>query len=114
MGNRSKEEMLLIKAIVAASGITIILNFIFTFWNEDMPSWIQDFAPFLGFIPFILLPILVVLYLIAVAKRYPDQDIPDSKAAMDVHTKMVLLEESMKRLERKVDNIEQILEKVSE
>ncbi len=114
MGNRSNEDLLLIKAIITAIGITIISNFIFTFWHEEIPSWVQDFAPLLGFIPFILLPILIVLYLIAAAKHYLEPKILDSKAVSDVRLKMGLLDESTKRIEKKLDNIEKILEKVSE
>ncbi len=114
MGNRSNEEDFLLKAIIAVIGITIICNFGFTFWHEKIPSWVQDFAPLLGFIPFILLPVLTVLYLIAVAGRHLAPKIPDSKAAMDIHTKMAVLGESVERIEKKVDNIEKILDKVSD
>lgn len=114
MENRPKEERLLVKAIIVAFGITIISNFVFTFWLEDLPSWIQDFAPLLGVIPFNLLPILIVLYLIAVVKRYLDSRKADSKTTAVITTKMVLLKESMDRIEKKLDKIVSILEKVSE
>lgn len=117
MGNRSNEEVFLLKAVIASFGITIMAlmgNFIFTFWHEEIPSWVQYFGPLLGFFPFILLPILIVLYLIAVAGRHLASKIPEPKAFMDIHTKLALFEESVERIEKKVDNIEKILEKVSE
>ena len=114
MENQSKEERFLIKAIIVAIGITIIGNFIFTFWLKDWSSWFQDFAPLLGFIPFILLPVLIVLYLIAVGKRLLNSRTDESKTTVDIHAKMALLNESMGRIEKKLDKIENILEKVSE
>lgn len=74
-GNHQNVKRLLIKAIIAVLGITIMINLIFTFLHTVMPSWVQDFARLVGFIPFILLPFFIWLYLITLAKCYLDKKI---------------------------------------
>ncbi len=54
------------------------------------------------------------VYLLILAKRYVDAKASESKIFTDLHARIVLLNESMDRIEKKVDNIESILEKVSE
>ncbi|MDD5616749.1 MAG: hypothetical protein PHH85_11160 [Candidatus Methanoperedens sp.] len=60
------------------------------------------------------IPIALVGYLLILVKRYLDAKALESKISTDLHAKIVLLNESMQRIEKKVDNIERILEKVSE
>lgn len=58
--------------------------------------------------------VIPVVYLLILAKRYVDAKASEPKISTDLHAKIVLLNESMQRIEKKVDNIEKILEKVSE
>lgn len=95
MNNRSKEEKILISALIIALVATIIILL-------TPLKWVY------------VIPILIVLYLIAVAKRNLNSSTAESKTTMDIHVKIVLLNESMDRIEKKLDKIENILEKVSE
>ena len=108
MNNRSKEEKILISALIMAIVATIIILFTPSKWAGGVTS------PLLGMIPFYVIPILIVLYLIAVAKRNLNSSTAESKTTMDIHAKIALLNESMYRIEKKLDKIENILEKVSE
>ncbi len=56
------------------------------------------------------IPLAVVAYLIILAKRYVDAKVRESKASTNLNA----LKESMERIEKKLDKIESILEKVSE
>ncbi len=60
------------------------------------------------------IPLIVVVYLIILVKRYIDAKARDSKNSSDFNDKITQLCESMDRVERKLDKIENILEKVSE
>ncbi len=60
------------------------------------------------------IPLAVVAYLIILAKRYVDAKTSESEISADMHAKIVLLNESMNRIEKKVEKIESILEKVSD
>ena len=95
MNNRSKEEKILICALIIALVATIIILF-------TPLKWVG------------VIPILLVLYLIAVAKRNLNSRTAESKTTIDIHAKIALLNESMDRIEKKLDKIESILEKVSE
>jgi len=95
MNNRSKEENILISALIIALVATIIILF-------TPLKWVG------------VIPILLVLYLIAVAKRNLNSRTAESKTTIDIHAKIALLNESMDRIEKKLDEIESILEKVSE
>ena len=55
-----------------------------------------------------------VVYLLILAKRYVDAKESESEISTDLNSKIVLLKESMDRIEKKVEKIESILEKVSE
>ena len=48
------------------------------------------------------------------AKRYVDAKASESEISTDLNSKIVLLKESMDRIEKKVEKIESILEKVSD
>ncbi|KCZ73117.1 hypothetical protein ANME2D_00176 [Candidatus Methanoperedens nitroreducens] len=56
------------------------------------------------------IPLVVIVYLIILAKRYVDAKVQESKAS----TNMNALKESLDRIEKKLDKIDKILEKVSE
>ncbi len=58
--------------------------------------------------------VIPIVYLLILAKRYVDAKASESKIPTDLHAKIVLLNESMDRIEKKVEKIESILEKVSE
>jgi hypothetical protein len=60
------------------------------------------------------IPIALVGYLLILAKRCLDAKASESEISTDLHAKIVLLNESMNRIEKKVEKIERILEKVSE
>lgn len=60
------------------------------------------------------IPIALVGYLLIIVKRYLDAKALEPKISTDLHAKIVLLNESMDRIEKKVEKIESILEKVSE
>ncbi len=60
------------------------------------------------------IPIALVGYLLILVKRYLDAKALESKIVTDLHAKIVLLNETMDRIEKKVEKIERILEKVSE
>ena len=60
------------------------------------------------------IPIALVGYLLILAKRYVDAKASEPKIFTDMHAKIVLLNESMGRIEKKVDKIDKILEKVSD
>ncbi|KCZ73119.1 hypothetical protein ANME2D_00178 [Candidatus Methanoperedens nitroreducens] len=111
MNNSSKEEKILIKALIIVSGVIILSLFVLP--AVGLPPWLEYYTPLLG-ITFLLLPILIVLYFIAVIKRYVDSRTANSKTTMDIHTKMAQLNESLDRIEKKLDKIDKILEKVSE
>jgi len=108
MNNRSKEEKILIRALIIALVATIIILFTPLNWVGGVTS------PLLRIIPYYVIPILIMLYLIAVAKRNLNSMTAESKTTMDIHAKIVLLNESIERIEKKLDKIETILEKVSE
>jgi uncharacterized membrane protein len=108
MNNRSKEEKILISALIIALVVTIIILFTPLKWVGGVTS------PLLGIIPYYVIPILIMLYLIAVAKRNLNSMTAESKTTMDIHAKIALLNESIDRIEKKLDKIESILEKVSE
>lgn len=95
MNNRSKEEKILISALIIALVATIIILL-------TPLKWVY------------VIPILIVLYLIAVAKCNLNSRTAESKTTIDIHAKIALLNESMDRIEKKLDKIESILEKVSE
>ena len=63
---------------------------------------------------FLVILIALVVYLIILAKRYMDAKASESEISTDLHAKIVLLNESMDRIEKKVEKIERILEKVSD
>lgn len=108
MNNRSKEEKILISALIIALVATIIILFTPLKWAGGVTYAL------LGMIPYYVIPILIVLYLIAVAKRNLNSRTAESKTTIDIHAKIALLNESMDRIEKKLDKIESILEKVSE
>ena len=108
MNNRSKEEKILINALIIAFVATIIILF------TPAKSVGGVTSPLLGIIPYYVIPILIMLYLIAVAKRNLNSITAESKITMDIHVKIALLNESIDRIEKKLDKIESILEKVSE
>lgn len=108
MQNRSKEEIFLIKALIIAVVATIIILFTPSKWADGVTFSL------LGIIPYYVIPILIVLYLIAVVKRHLESRTAESKVTMDIHAKMALLNGSMDRVEKKLDKIESILENVSE
>lgn len=56
------------------------------------------------------IPLVVVVYLIILAKRYVDAKVQESKASANMNA----LKESLNRIEKRLDKIENILEKVSE
>ncbi|CAG0965086.1 hypothetical protein METP2_01038 [Methanosarcinales archaeon] len=58
--------------------------------------------------------VVPIVYLLILTKRYVDAKESESKISTDLTTKIVLLKESMGRIEKKVEKIESILEKVSE
>lgn len=58
--------------------------------------------------------VVPIVYLLILAKRYVDAKASESKISTDLTTKIVLLKESMGRIEKKVEKIESMLEKVSE
>ncbi|MDW7727507.1 MAG: hypothetical protein SCH70_10450 [Candidatus Methanoperedens sp.] len=60
------------------------------------------------------IPIALVGYLLIIVKRYLNAKALESKIFTDMHAKIVMLNESMNRIEKKVEKIERILEKVSE
>lgn len=106
MNNRSKEEKILISALIIAFVATIIILFTPAKWAGGVTF------PLLGIIPYYVIPILIMLYLIAVAKRNLSSMTAESKTTMDIHVKITLLNESIDRIEKKLDKIESILEKV--
>lgn len=60
------------------------------------------------------IPIALFAYLLILAKRYVDAKVQDSKTLADLNTKITTLSESLDRIEKKVDRMDKILEKVSE
>ncbi|MFZ3383955.1 MAG: hypothetical protein WA144_08520 [Candidatus Methanoperedens sp.] len=58
--------------------------------------------------------VIPVVYLLILAKRYVDAKASESEISTDLNSKIVLLKEAMDRIEKKVEKIENILEKVSE
>lgn len=60
------------------------------------------------------IPLAVVIYVIILAKRYVDAKAQESKKSTDYSNKIDLLSGSMDRVEKKLDKIKSILEKVSE
>lgn len=60
------------------------------------------------------IPIALFAYLLILAKRYVDAKVQDSKTSADLNAKITVLSESLDRIEKKVEKIERILEKVSE
>lgn len=56
------------------------------------------------------IPLVVVVYLIILAKHYVDAKVQESKASKNLNT----LKESLDRIEKRLDKIENILEKVSD
>ena len=58
--------------------------------------------------------VIPVVYLLILAKRYVDAKASESEISTDLNSKIVLLKESMDRIEKKVEKIESILEKVSD
>ena len=63
----------------------------------------------------ILLPLalvgVVVVYILILAKRYVDAKVQESKASIDLYTKMAIYNESLDRIEKKLDKIDSLLEK---
>jgi len=60
------------------------------------------------------IPLALIIYLLILAKHYVDLKMVESNSNMDIKTRIEKLNGSMERIEKKVDNIEKILEKVSE
>ncbi len=56
------------------------------------------------------IPLVVIVYLIILAKRYIDAKVQESKASTNLNA----LKESLDRIEKKLDKIDEILERVSE
>ncbi len=56
------------------------------------------------------IPLVVIVYLIILAKRYIDAKVQESKASTNLNA----LKESLDRIEKKLDKIDKILEGVSE
>ncbi len=56
------------------------------------------------------IPLIVIVYLIILAKRYVDAKVQESKASTNLNA----LKESLDGIEKKLDKIDKILEKVSE
>ena len=54
---------------------------------------------------FYAVPIAIVVYVISLVKRYVDCKVMESKRAIDMDTKMELLEQQIERVEGKVDKI---------
>jgi uncharacterized membrane protein len=92
MNNRSKEEKILISALIIALVATIIILFTPLKWVGGITS------PLLGMIPYYVIPILIMLYLIAVAKRNLNSMTIESKTTMDIYAKIALLNESIDRI----------------
>ncbi len=60
------------------------------------------------------IPIALFAYLLILAKRYLDTKSQESEISTDLNAKIILLSESLDRIEKKIDRIDRILEKVSE
>ncbi len=60
------------------------------------------------------IPIALFAYLLILAKRYVDAKSQESVSSTDLNAKIIMLSESLDRIEKKVDRIDKILEKVSE
>lgn len=58
--------------------------------------------------------VIPVVYLLILVKRYLDAKASEPKISTDLNAKIFLLNESMDRIEKKVEKIERILEKVSD
>ncbi len=56
------------------------------------------------------IPLVVIVYLIILAKRYVDAKVQESKASTNLNA----LKESLDGIEKRLDKIENILEKVSD
>ena len=90
---------------------TIIAGIIIAFLAIIMLSWLGiDITRLLSYV----IPIAVGAYLLILAKRYVDTKAQESKISTDLSAKIILLNESLDRIEKKVDRIDKILEKVSE
>ncbi len=59
-------------------------------------------------------PVAIFVYLLILAKRYLDLKTLESNTNVDMKTRIEMLNESIGRIEKKVEKIEKILEKVSD
>jgi len=62
----------------------------------------------------IAIPLALIIYLLNLGKRYVDLKMVESNTNIDIKTRIEKLNESMERIEKRIDNIEKILQKVSE
>ncbi len=60
------------------------------------------------------IPIVLFAYLLILAKRYVDSKSQESERSTGLNAKIIMLSEYLDRIEKKVDRIDKILEKVSE
>ncbi len=74
----------------------------------------------IGIMPLLMLflyygsPVAVAGYLLILAKRYVDAKSQESENLTGFNAKIIMLSESLDRIEKKVDRIYKILEKVSD
>lgn len=94
-----------IRVIIAVAALIIVIA-VFNRLGFDITAVLN--------LAILAIPIALVGYLLILAKRYVDAKASESEISTDLHAKIVLLNESMNRIEKKVEKIERILEKVSD
>lgn len=101
--NNMKDTKIIIAVIAAVVILTLVLG-----------SSGNGIMPLLVLFLYFSIPAAVVGYLLILAERYVDAKSRESETATDLNAKIIMLNESLDRIEKKVDRIDKTLEKVSE
>ncbi|MEA1894917.1 MAG: hypothetical protein U9N36_06925 [Euryarchaeota archaeon] len=94
----NRKHVLWILVFVAASLITVL------FLGRAGIS-VRNLLFVIASILFYAVPIAIVVYVISLAKRYVDCKVAESKKVVEMDAKIELLEQQIKRIESKVDEI---------
>lgn len=95
------------KIIIAVIAAVVIPIIVFSLFGIEI-------TPLLMLFLYYGIPVAMAAYLLILVKRYVAAKASEPKISTDLHAKIVLLNESMQRIEKKVEKIEKILEKVSD
>ena len=98
----NRKYVLWILVFVAASLITVL--FLGTA-GISVGIGVSELLFVIASLLFYAVPIVIVVYVISLVKRYVDCKVMESKRAADMDTKMELLEQQIERVEGKVDKI---------